>query len=141
MSVFFKIFELLLDFFQGHCAFGIDTDMQNDVNNCIMAKAAVIFKQDIDRMLLTKLSYLMPWLTPILTQLVRSQIVLFRFLHKLVPIIFPDIMDKVPRFWLLSKIQEVIDVRMKSSAMIKRVDLLQLMLNASSTQNEVGQEE
>lgn len=135
----YKLYQRLTMDVICHCAFGIDTDMQNDVNSDLMKKAAVIFKQDVERMPLTKLSYLMPWLTPLLTQFVLGQLVLLRFLHKLMPNIFPDIVEKIPRFWLLSKVQEVIDDRRQISATNKRVDLLQLMLNSSiNTQNKVN---
>ena len=141
-----SIFEALLllkisfdfDLLLGHCAFGIDTDMQNDLDNEFMVKAATIFKQDIERMLLTKLSYLMPWLTPILAKLVLCQMALFRILHKLVPTIFPNVLDKIPRFWLLSRVQQVIDARTTSSSTTKRIDLLQLMLKTNITRHEVG---
>ncbi|CAF1102353.1 unnamed protein product [Adineta steineri] len=119
-----------------HCAFGIDTDMQNDVDNDLMTKAAVIFKQDIERMPLSKLSYLMPWSTSLLAQFAHSQIALFHCLHKIAPTIFPDLVEKIPRLWLISKVQEVIDVRTIDTSTTKRVDLLQTMLDAAATRHE-----
>ncbi|CAF0846610.1 unnamed protein product [Adineta steineri] len=132
----YKLYERLTMDIICHCAFGIDTDMQNDVDNELMSKAVVIFKQDIERMPLTKLSYLMPWATPLLTQFARSQIALFRCLNKIAPTIFPDLIEKIPRLWLLSKVQEVIDARTTNTTTTKRVDLLQLMLDAAVTRNE-----
>ena len=112
--------------------------MQNDVDNDLMKKAAVVFKQDIERMPLTKLSRLMPWLTPLLARLLLCQISLFGYLHKLAPTIFPDIMERTPRFALLSRVQQVIDARTMSPETTKRVDLLQLMLDAAATQHGVS---
>jgi hypothetical protein len=112
--------------------------MQNDIDNDLMVKAGFVFKQDIERMVLTKLSYLMPWLTPFLGQLVLCQIAVFRCLHKLAPTIFPDLLERIPRFWLLSRVQQVIDTRTKSLSTTKRVDLLQLMLDAAVSQREVS---
>ncbi|CAF1007481.1 unnamed protein product [Adineta ricciae] len=131
----YKLYQRLTMDVICHCAFGIDTDMQNDVDNEMMAKAAVIFKQDVERMSLTKLSYLMPWLTPILTRFLLFQTVLFHTLHRLAPTIFPDLTDKIPRFWLLARVQQVIDARNTESGAdtAKRIDLLQLMLDAKTT--------
>ncbi|UJR16825.1 hypothetical protein I4U23_003724 [Adineta vaga] len=133
----YKLYQRLTMDVICHCAFGIDTDMQNDLDNEIMTKAAFVFKQDVERMLLSKLSYLMPWLTPYLGHIVLCQTALFHYLHKLAPSIFPDLLDKIPRFWLLGRVQQVIDARTISSATTKRIDVLQLMLDTNrKTHNE-----
>jgi hypothetical protein len=35
--------------YSGRCAFGIDTDMQNDINNPYLQKSAAIFELDIEK--------------------------------------------------------------------------------------------
>ncbi|CAF1290757.1 unnamed protein product [Adineta ricciae] len=83
-----------------HCAFGLDTDMKNDICNEFMIKADAYFDQHVETLLLTKLSYLMPWITPILVLLLRSQLWLGQFLRRIAPALFPNIVDSAPTMWL-----------------------------------------
>ncbi|CAF3917122.1 unnamed protein product [Rotaria sordida] len=88
------------------CAFGIDTDMQNDINNPYLQKSAAVFKIDIDGLLL-KLIKLIPFLS--------------------------NYIEEMPTLWLLNRVQDVVDLRRKTSKDLnKRVDLLQLMMDAST---------
>ncbi|CAF2961446.1 unnamed protein product [Rotaria sp. Silwood2] len=119
-----------------HCAFGIDTDMQNDINNEFMLKSAACFEKHVEHVLLTKWSYLMPWLTPFLIKFVRGQLAIMGALHNILPTIFPDILETIPTLWLQSKVDRIIDTRRKSSETIKRIDLLQLLLDATTTQSD-----
>ncbi|CAF3736246.1 unnamed protein product [Rotaria sordida] len=124
----------------GHSAFGIDTDMQNDIDNPFIVKTAYFFAVHPERIFLVKLSYLMPWLTPILTLFVHSIIALFNGLRYLAPS-FMNQFEEIPGMWIINQVKQVIEARVikiKSEANNKqrRIDLLQLMLDAV-TSNEI----
>ena len=110
--------------------------MQNDVNNEFMLKAAACFDEHVERNLFTKLSYLMPWLTYILKKIVIAQLALIHILHRIAPTFFPDV-TTIPTMWFQSKVDGIIDARMKSSETTKRYDLLQLLLDAATTGHDV----
>ncbi|CAF0908761.1 unnamed protein product [Rotaria sordida] len=123
-----------------HSAFGIDTDMQNDIDNPFIVKTAYFFAVHPERIFLVKLSYLMPWLTPILTLFVHSIIALFNGLRYLAPS-FMNQFEEIPGMWIINQVKQVIEARVikiKSEANNKqrRIDLLQLMLDAV-TSNEI----
>ncbi len=44
-----KTTYILMYLYSGRCAFGIDTDMQNDINNPYLQKSAAIFELDIEK--------------------------------------------------------------------------------------------
>ncbi|CAF1341313.1 unnamed protein product [Rotaria sp. Silwood1] len=96
------------------CAFGIDTDMQNDLNNPYLQKSDEVFKTDINELLLVRLVKMMPFLK--------------------------NYIEEFPHIWLMNRVQDVVDLRMKSSTnMKKRVDLLQLMIDALTNDNLMDQ--
>lgn len=123
MTVSSSFFSSLL----GHCAFGIDIDMQNDINNELMLRAAACFEQHVEYSLWTKLSFLMPWLTPCLTKIIFGQLILMQFLHRIAPSVFPDVLELAPTMWLQSKVDSIIEART-----VERNDLLQLLLDAAT---------
>ncbi len=121
----------------GHCAFGIHTDMQNDINNEFMLKAAACFDEHVERNQLTKLSYLMPWLTPLLIKFVIGQLAFIQFLHRIAPTLFP-VVTTIPTMWFQSKVDGIVDARTTSSEITKRNDLLQLLLDAAAKRHDVS---
>ncbi|CAF1223335.1 unnamed protein product [Adineta ricciae] len=123
-----------------HYAFGLDTGMQNAIRNEFMIKADACFDQRVETLLLTELSYLMPWITPILVLLTRSQLWLGQFLHRIARTLFHNIVDSVPTMWLQSKVDGTIDARTTASKTATRNDLLQLLLDAAATdESDVGE--
>jgi hypothetical protein len=107
--------------------------MQNDINNEFMLKAAACFEQHVEYSLWTKLSYLMPWLTPFLIKVIFGQLALMQLLHRIAPSLFPDVLEVAPTMWLQSKVDSIIDARIAPSETMKRNDLLQLLLDAATT--------
>ena len=75
----------------------------------------------------------MPFLARPLHDIVFGLVNARKVLIKLLPFLSSYIKE-VPTLWLMNRIQAIVDVRNKSPS--KRVDLLQLMLDAS-TQDEV----
>ena len=117
----------------GHCAFGIDTDMQNDVENPYMKNSIALFQIDITRLPIVKLSNIFPWLNPFLVFMLRNAINLIDTLRR----VMPSLMRRVqisPITWIMEQVREVVKKRVASGK--GRVDLLQLMLDAAK-QDEV----
>jgi hypothetical protein len=115
---------------KGRCAFGVVTDMQNDVNNEYFKKAEGTVAINLDDNSLIRLGYLMPWLIPVLAYLMVGIILLQRFAHK-----FMKNVEEMPRFWLINRLRYLMDIRAvanQSDEEQKRVDLLQLMLDAAT---------
>ncbi|CAF1309866.1 unnamed protein product [Rotaria sordida] len=115
------------------CAFGIDTDMQNDPNNPYLQKSIEVFKRFDDDILLIRLGNLMPILARPLHDILFFMPVVCRILGKTMPFL-SNYIQELPGFWLINRAQDVVDLRIKSSSNIqKRTDLLQLMIDNSTT--------
>ncbi|CAF0825016.1 unnamed protein product [Adineta ricciae] len=120
------------------CAFGIDTDMQNDSNNMYLRKSAEVFKVDIEQMLPFKICSVMPiFARPIHDVMFGIQHIQKAFAHS-IPIL--NNLTPFPAQWLLQRLDEVLQLRYQSmSYPQKRIDLLQLMIDAAhdtKTSNE-----
>jgi len=119
--------------FSGRCAFGIDTDMQNDINNPYLQKSAEVFKIDVDQLPLFRLTNLMPFLSRPIHDIIFGMADVRQLLTKLIPPL-SNYMKELPGIWLMNRVQDVIDLRTKSPPNLKkRVDLLQLMMDASTS--------
>ncbi|CAF2836633.1 unnamed protein product [Rotaria sp. Silwood2] len=116
-----------------HCAFGIDTDLQNDIDNIYMKKSLACFARDPEKMFIVRLSNLMPFLIPLLIKIMNSSVTLINFLHALMPSRMHNF-EGPPQLWIFKQIENVVKQRLASQN--KRIDLLQLMLDAS-TQQEI----
>lgn len=120
--------------FVGRCAFGIDTDMQNDVNNIYLKKSAESFELDIDQLSIVKLTNLLPFCVNPFRYFYLTQVAIRRMLIKLIPALSTYI-EETPGSWLTNRLREVVRLRTKALAIaptVKRVDLLQLMMDAST---------
>ncbi|CAF0791603.1 unnamed protein product [Rotaria sordida] len=113
------------------CAFGIDTDMQNDINNPYLQKTAAVFKTDIEQLLLFRMANLIPFLARPLHDIVFGLNDVRRILVKLIPAL-KNYVEQIPALWLMNRVQDVVDLRIQSSSnSVKRMDLLQLMMEAT----------
>lgn len=124
-----RTFHLYLS---GRCAFGIDTDLQNDVNNPYLQKAGEVFKFDFDASPLVKFSNLIPALARPMHDIFFGIGDLTELLGKWMPALSTYIQEH-PAVWLIKRLQAVIDLRNKSATnSTKRADLLQLMMDVST---------
>ena len=107
--------------------------MQNDIDNIYLKKSAACFEIDPETLPIVKLSNLMPFLTRPLEYVFISQVIFKRIIGKLIPALRSYI-EELPTIWLLNRVQEIIDLRTSTllSSTTKRVDLLQLMIDASA---------
>ena len=119
--------------FQGRCAFGIDTDVQNNANNPYLLKSSQFFEDNHEKIFIVRLSYLMPWLIPFLTQLIRLQMIIFMGLKSILPR-FMNRFEELPGFWIINQVENLINQRINQTPSTNRIDLLELMLDAASLQ-------
>lgn len=120
----------------GRCAFGIDTDVQNDTNHIYLRKSAGIFELDIDKLSIVKLTNLFPCFENPLRYIYLGQVAVRRALIQLFPVL-GDYIEETPISWLINRLRDVVDFRHSTMPETgKRMDLLQLMIDAS-TRDEV----
>jgi len=106
--------------------------MQNDINNPYLQKSAALFKIDPDKLLLLRWASLMPFLARPFSILLYGLMNMRPTLMKLLPFL-NNYIEEMPNVWLVNNIQSVFDLRTKSASNLrKRVDLLQLMMDAST---------
>ncbi|CAF0884146.1 unnamed protein product [Rotaria sp. Silwood1] len=119
------------------CAFGIDTDMQNDVSNIYLRKSAGTFELDVEKLTIVKLTNLLPFFVTPFRYFYLGQIAVRRALIRLIPSL-SNYIEETPGSWLTNRVKEVVNFRNESltTSPRKRVDLLQLMIDAS-TLNDV----
>jgi hypothetical protein len=110
-----------------HCIFGIDTDMQNDLENIYMTKSAACV--EIEKLSIVKLSTVMPFLIPLLIKIVKARSFFVDTLRALMPSLTRSIED-LPNIWIIKQVENVVKERLISGK--KRMDLLQLMLDAAT---------
>jgi hypothetical protein len=94
-----------------------------------MKKSLAVFSRDPEKMSIVRLSRLIPALNPLLIKLMHSFITSINFLRTSIPSIMGNIEDP-PQLWIFKQIHHVIKQRLASEN--KRIDLLQLLLDAST---------
>ncbi|CAF3553223.1 unnamed protein product [Rotaria socialis] len=124
--------RLTMDVICNRCVFGIDMDMQNDIHHPYLLKSAEVFKTDADHMLLMQFSNFIPSLARPLHDILFSTAEFRRRLIKATPVL-SNFITELPRLWLINRVREVVNQRVKSSSNTKeRVDVLQRMMDAST---------
>ena len=103
--------------------------MQNDLDNVYMKKSMACFAFDVEKNALVKLSKVMPFLTPLLTQTVKAVVATISGLTRIAPG-FMAKFEGIPALWIIQRVEEVVKTRLQSGT--KRTDLLQLMLDAAT---------
>ncbi len=118
----------------GRCVYGMDTDMQNDIDNVFMRKCKLAVDDNPERLFWTKLGNLMPWLIPILLKIMVGQMLLVTLVRTVAPVWFLPQMEGVPALWILNQVRTIIDARKQANYSNKhsQVDLLQTMLDATA---------
>ncbi|UJR29508.1 hypothetical protein I4U23_010725 [Adineta vaga] len=110
--------------------FGIESDMQNDIENIYLKKSAEVIEINYDKLFVVRLSNLMPFLKPFLRILVIFQLKLIQTIGKKISFINHFIEELAP-FWIINQAKEIINYRKEHLNEQKRNDLLQLMIDAT----------
>jgi hypothetical protein len=118
----------------GCCTFGMDMDTQNNIDNIFMRKCKLAVDDNPERLFLTKLGNLMPFLIPILLYVMIGQMFLGTLIRKVAPTWFSPQIEGVPALWILNQLGTIIDARKQANNNGKhdQVDLLQLMLDVAT---------
>ncbi|UJR16591.1 hypothetical protein I4U23_003491 [Adineta vaga] len=112
------------------CAFGLDTNLQEDVNNEYIQKGELLFADNTEKHWKVRISKLFPWLTPLLKYIALTEIILQILAHK-----FVKSVKENPRFWFLTHVTDIIKTRIDLHETNPRVDLLQLMINSTTKES------
>ncbi|CAF1136767.1 unnamed protein product [Didymodactylos carnosus] len=119
---------------QSKCAFGIDTNMQNDLENIYLKKIEKIFEIDLNKSPIGKFTALLPELKPLFFHIFYLINVVTKLTNKLFPST-RKYFEQQAAVWLIEQLDKIIEMRSENSK--KRLDLLQLMLDAA-TQNKAA---
>ncbi|CAF4020068.1 unnamed protein product [Rotaria sordida] len=91
------------------CAFGIDTDMQNDINNPYLQISAAVFKIDLNELQFVRLSNLIPILACPLHYILFSIATICNKLIELIPFL-GNYIQEIPNLWLINRVQDVVNL-------------------------------
>ncbi len=129
-------------FFIGRCAFGFDTDVQNNPNNIYFRKAEEFFtKSALDKNVLYRSTQLVPQIGNILSRLFIINSHLRTLINtRVLPLISSTMQlneDSITR--LLNRLHTIVEQRQQTPT--SRIDLLQLMLQVTSKETIVDNTE
>ena len=106
--------------------------MQNDIDNMFLRKAQATIDLDPDNLFLVKFGNLFPFLIPFFACILTGVMLLVYLFRKIVPAWFLPQLEELPPTWILHRVKQVIDSRTSNEKQSRSVDLLQLMLDAST---------
>ncbi|CAF0950184.1 unnamed protein product [Didymodactylos carnosus] len=110
------------------CAFGIDTNMQNEPDNIYLKKIDKMFSPDILKSPLVKLYLLLPELSSLFINIFLYQNRIRGIINKFLPTRYK--LEKMPFVWILDQIHDIIKMRLKTEK--QRIDLLKFMLDLAT---------
>ncbi|CAF1278773.1 unnamed protein product [Adineta ricciae] len=118
------------------CAFGIDTDLQNNPNNIFFKKVEEIFSRNIRLNPAAKLSQLVPELAIVIGKVFFSFNAARSFINlHILPLITKKQLHELPGMWLFNRLDPVVEQRQKTPS--SRVDVLQLMMQVMTDEKEI----
>lgn len=119
----------------GRCAFGIETDMQNDIDNIFLRKAQLTVDLNPEDLTLVKIGNLFPFLIPFVMCIMIVQAILSHLFRKIAPSWFLPQIEEIAPVWIINRASQVIKQRISNMNQSKSIDLLQLMLDASTKEH------
>jgi cytochrome P450 len=115
------------------CGFGLDTDMQNNVNNPYLLNSQQIFSENTFRQVAIDLLTLLSELRKVLAVLFRSLNFTRYWLRRYIPVT-KRFFKESPGTWIMKQANDMIEKR-KQVGHTGRTDLLQLMLDSVSDED------
>jgi hypothetical protein len=114
--------------------------MQNDIDNMFLRKAQSTVDFDPDNLILVKFGNLFPILIPFVMCIILGKFMLIYLFRKIAPAWFlPQIEEPGPS-WIINRVDQVINKRTSNENQSSSIDLLQLMLDAS-TKDRINDDE
>jgi hypothetical protein len=106
--------------------------MQNDVNNMFLQQAQSTIDLNPEDLTLVRFGNLFPLLIPFVMCILIVQMMLIYLFRKVAPVwLLPQIKESGP-FWILRRVSQIINTKTSNEQGTHSVDLLQLMLDAST---------
>ena len=122
------------------CAFGVDTDLQNNPDNMYFKKVEEIFTRTDRMSSLFKFSQIMPALAEITTKIFFTINKFRAFINMyILPLVSNVQLAELPNVWLFNRLGPIIDQRQKTPT--SRIDLLQLMMEAMTDEKIIDNEQ
>jgi hypothetical protein len=115
------------------CGFGIDTDMQNNVNDPHLVNSQQFFTRTKIRHIIFILILLLKELTIVLRSIFQLLGIVLSPLQRFIPGI-KKLIDESPYMWIMKQAREMINKR-KQIGHTHRTDLLQLMVESMSDED------
>ena len=111
----------------GRCAFGIDTDLQNNPDNIYFQKVEELANLSFRSNPFIQFCQLVPEITPLIGKMFESVNAVQSFINiQVLPLITEKRLRELPFTWLLNRLHPILEQRQKTPT--SRVDALQLML-------------
>lgn len=130
-------FLVCVPFCLGRCAFGIDTDLQNNPDNLYFKKVEELFAHDMESDRSFRLAQLLPELAPIIGIVPFSSIIGRVLINTyILPLISNKQLEESALIWLFKRIHPIIEQREQTPT--SRMDLLQLMLQVMTEETQDG---
>jgi cytochrome P450 len=106
--------------------------MQNDIDNIFLRKAQLTVDMNPEDLIMVKLGNLFPFLIPFIKWIIIIRVILFYLFRKIAPAWFLPQIEEAPPFWIINRAQQIIDKKLSNDQQTYSIDLLQLMLDAST---------
>lgn len=117
----------------GRCAFGIDTDLQNNSDNIYFIKVKELFEKNVfEKGFLIKAAQVVPEIGIVLASVFSAINNTIAFINtRFLPLISKTMqLNEMPIMWLLNRLHTLVEQRQQTP--ISRIDLLQLMLEVTT---------
>ena len=116
----------------GRCGFGIETDMQNDLDNIFLHKAKSVIDINPENLPLIRFGNIFRFLIPFIMFFMIVRALSCYLFRKIAPAWFLPQIEEAAPFWIIHRTQQIIDQKLSNDQQTRSVDLLQLMLDAST---------
>lgn len=118
------------------CGFGLDTNMQNNIDDPYLVHSQEVFEAEANLRPLILLSLFMQELNPLWIRLHRFETNTRYWLRHLFPVMKKFISEE-PSTWILKQTRQIINKRQQMTNQTTRTDLMQLMLESATDEDVI----
>lgn len=122
----------------GRCAFGIDTDLQNNPENIYFKKVGELFNENsIGKSWLFRSAQILPEMNKVIARLFSMNNTVRMLINtRLLPLVSSSLqVHELPFTWLRNRLHTIVEHRRKTPS--HRVDLLKLMLEVMTKDKHI----
>jgi hypothetical protein len=106
--------------------------MQNDINNMFLRQAQLTIDTNLEDLIALRIGNLFPFLIPFVMVFLIIQMLLIYLFRKIAPDWFLPQIKELGASWIINRVSQIINAKTSNENQIHSVDLLQLMLDAST---------